>query len=64
MKSIVMGDWFQLWLIWLTSLFIIPLNTFLNEVTFENISNLITFLIQIVILITAILKFKQIKNNK
>ena len=58
MKSIVMGDWFQLGLIWLTSLFIIPLNTFLNEVTFENISNLIT------ILITAILKFKQIKNNK
>ena len=64
MKSIVMGDWFQLGLIWLTSLIIIPLNTFLNEVTFENISNLITFLIQIVILITAILKFKQIKNNK
>jgi hypothetical protein len=64
MKSIVMGDWFQLGLIWLTSLFIIPLNTFLNEVTFEAISNLITFLIQVIILVTAILKFKQIKNNK
>ena len=61
----MIGDWFQLCMIWLSSWVVYPLSVMMSShLTYEGLSNLITLAIQVVILTTAIIKFKQIKKNK